>query len=94
MEKLKKLIFRLLESADILLIISDNNLSSKIYKNYNLSYSYIYRKINILKDLDLIKIEKKGRKKYLRYTDKGLKILTKILEINTILNNKMEETKK
>ena len=74
---------------EILMVINRkrNVFITTIYKNTDLSYSYVVINISILEKNGLIKITKQGRKKMINLTKQGRLLANKFEEIAEILKN-------
>ena len=91
MAKDKKYYFEVYKHLDIILLMNKYNYTNTLYKFTNMSYSTLNKRINFLITSNIITRINSGRIKFFVFTDKGTKILNKLLELNEILDKQMEE---
>jgi predicted transcriptional regulator len=86
---LKKKGFR--DTLEVLIQFKNHKTDKHTFYNELNKFSYYNSFFRVKEDLinkGLIAIELNNKKKYVKLTDKGLDVYNKLVEINTLINNK------
>jgi len=78
------------DTFQILIEVKNNRVETREFNRELNKFSYYNSFFRVKADLikkELIVIEQKNSKKFIRLTEKGLKVYNKLVEINDIINN-------
>ncbi len=93
MDKLKDLFLKKVPTETLLIIYEEKETyGTKITHKLEGNYSYVNRLISKFEELNLIKTKKDGRKKIIRLTDEGKRVVESLKSISSDIN--LEENKK
>lgn len=76
-------------SSEVLMSLGKNSMgiiySTKLSKIINVTPITMFKSLNKLEDIGLIETEKKGRKRYIKLTDKGKEVSYMLMDLQTSL---------